>query len=305
MGSKSITSSSGSSLRIIFVVLFTVMLFTVPVTAQQNPGYQDSDLSEGDTVLTGALIVIGTLCNTAVVIGFIWIVVKALSSGRSSNTEPWVLKIFQIDNSGVSGAHLFIEARKPGLMAFILNALRLDDSASLKVTKGVITFRKSSLFGLVQTSTSLTQIGSFQGGYSKPITFLVLGFVSMILGFILDLAFTDWIFPLGTILGAVFALIFVIIYALQKNLMFGFETSGGAYYGLAFKRGILDGVSVDIEQVERALMMVNALIGAAALGSTYTETHDVTRYTKQGTVGAIAPAPPQTLATLPPPPPRN
>jgi len=58
---------------------------------------------------------------------------------------------------------------------------------------------------------------------------------------------------------------------------------------------------------------VNALIGAAALGTTYTETHNVTRYTKQGTVGAITPAPPPTLVTPPPPtlvtppppPPRN
>ena len=226
------------------------------------------------------------------------------SSGRSANTEPWVLKMFQIDNSGISGAHLFIEARKPGLMSFILNILGLDDSASLKVTKGVITFRKSSLFGLVQTSTSLTQIGSFQGGYSKPIIYLVLSFVSILFGVFLDIYDND-IFPFGSIFGAAFALLFLIIYALQKNLMFGFETSGGAYYGLAFKRGILDGVSVDIEQVERALMMVNALIGAAALGTTYTETHNVTRYTKQGTVGAITPAPPPTLVTPPPPPPRN
>ena len=108
------------------------------------------------------------LCLVPIMGLFLIFLLRSRGNG-SSSTEPWVLKTFQIDNTGISGAHLYIEARKPGLMSFILNLLGLDDSASLKVTNGLISFRKSSLLGLIQTSTGLTQIGSFQGGYSKPL----------------------------------------------------------------------------------------------------------------------------------------
>ena len=250
---------------------------------------QDGDGSSvGDSAAAGDMfseMLFGSCLLPILIIGLLFFF--RTRNGGSSSTEPWVLKTFQIDQIGVSGAHLFIEARKPGLMAFILNLMGLDDNASLKVTRGMISFRKSSLFGLIQTSTGLTQIGSFQGGYSKPLLFLVLSFFSFFGGVYIDLSagtFEGYFTIIGTMLG----LIFLVIYALQKNLMFGFETSGGAYYGLAFKRGILNGVSVDIEQVETSITMVNALIGSATLGSSYNESHNVSRLTKQGTIRAVA-----------------
>jgi hypothetical protein len=251
----------------------------------------DSGAAVGD-ISSGLDMILGTCFLPILVIGLLFFF-RTRNGGGSSSTEPWVLKTFQIDQTGVSGAHLFIEARKPGLMAFILNLLGLDDTASLKVTRGMISFRKSSLFGLIQTSTGLTQIGSFQGGYSKPLLFLVLSFFSFFMGTFIDLS--AQVFPYFTIIGGVMGFVFLIVYVLQKNLMFGFETSGGAYYGLAFKRGILNGVSVDIAQVETAITLVNALIGSASLGSSYNESHNVSRFTKQGTVGAVAArvAPPQ------------
>ena len=257
---------------------------------------QDYDDTGADAAVEGFTsgldLLLGTCFLPILVIGLLFFF-RTRNGGGSSSTEPWVLKTFQIDQTGVSGAHLFIEARKPGLMAFILNLLGLDDTASLKVTRGMISFRKSSLFGLVQTSTGLTQIGSFQGGYSKPLLFLVLSFFSFLAGIYIDLSAV--IFPYFTIIGGMMGFVFLIVYVLQKNLMFGFETSGGAYYGLAFKRGILNGVSVDIAQVETAITLVNALIGSASLGSSYNESHNVSRFTKQGTIGAARVAPPPQL----------
>lgn len=230
-------------------------------------------------------------------------------------SDPWIIKTFQIDETGNSGAHLFIEARKPGLIAWILNMLGLDPTASLRVTKGAISFRKASLSGLSQTSTALTQIGSFQGGYSKPIGFIILAGFFLMLGFGSFIAMIDS--PDGDIgivfliLGIVIALVMLVLYALQKNLMFGFETSGGAYYGLAFKRGVLNNVSVDINQVEYALTLVNALIGAASVGGDYTESFEVSKLGKtQPVIGnqqpqSQTPAPaapmPQTAAPMPQP----
>ena len=95
---------------------------------------------------------------------------------------PWVLKKFQIDYTGESGAYLYIEARQPGLMAFILNLMGLDPNASVKVTRGAISMRQSSMRGMDQVSTALTSVGAFIGGYSKPIGYLVAAAIFVIAG---------------------------------------------------------------------------------------------------------------------------
>ena len=203
------------------------------------------------------------------------------------SSEPWILKTFQIDTTGASGAHLLIEARGPGLTSFLLNLIGLDTTATLKVTRGSISFKSSSMRGLTQTSTALTQIGSFQGGYSKPISYLFLSVISFIAGISIDILILEIsgdFYAIFTSVGLIFSILCIIMYALKKNLMFGFETSGGAFYGLTFKRGILNGVSVDIEQVEITIAMVNALIGSASLGEDYTEAMEVSKLTKQGIV---------------------
>ena len=87
---------------------------------------------------------------------------------------------------------------------------------------------------------------------------LILAVFFPIIGVIIDIAIEFFI--VNTIS--------LIPYALQKNLAFGFETSGGAYYGLSFKRGVLNNVKVDITQVENALQLVP---GAASLGTDYAD----------------------------------
>ena len=215
----------------------------------------------------------------------------------------WVLKTFQVDETGLTGAHVFVEARQPGLFAFLLNLMGLDPTATLKVTKGSISFRMSKLSGMTQTSTSLTQIGSFQGGYKKPIELLVMAFVLFVMGITTDIA-AEMDGPIFTIVGLVISLILIVCYALFKHLFIGFETSGGAYYGMTFKRGILNNVSVDIDQIEYTIALINGLIGSASLGgSTFSESLNVTKVANQAIIKstpALAPLgmPPAPAAPL-------
>ena len=130
----------------------------------------------------------------------------------------WVLKTFQVDESGLTGAHVFIEARQPGLFAFLLNLLGLDPTATLKVTKGSISFKTSKLSGMTQTSTSLTQIGSFQGGYKKPIELLVLAFILFTGAIAIDL--TAEMEGILILIGLTISLILIVCYALFKHLVF-------------------------------------------------------------------------------------
>lgn len=198
---------------------------------------------------------------------------------------PWVLKRYQVDETGGSGAYVFIEARQPGLTGFLLNLVGLDPTATFKVTRGTMSFRSSGLFGASQVSTSMNQVGAFVGGYKKEWGWIVLAFFGLWFGISIDAAIfwlSPYWFPVFTI---IIPAIFLVIYALRKNLYLGFETSGGAMYALTFSRGVLNNVTVDINQVEYTISLVNTLLGSVALGgSEYSESTSVRLHGNQATI---------------------
>ena len=212
---------------------------------------------------------------------------------------PLVLRRFQIDETGVSGANVWIEARQPGIVSFLLTMVGLDPNSSLRVTRGSISFQNSSVFGMNQVSTPLANIGAFVGGYKKPFWALVFSGLMMLFG--LSLAFTE---DGGILFGlfAILALIGLIYYYLQKTMFMGFETSGGGTYGFAFKASVLEGVGVDINRVEGTIAYVNSLISSASLGETFVEQKQTQVLGgRQATMLASTPAPaaPPVYASTP------
>ena len=181
---------------------------------------------------------------------------------------PLVLRRFQIDETGTSGANVWIEARQPGLVSFLLTIVGLDPNSSLRVTRGSISFQNSSVFGMNQVSTPLANIGAFVGGYKKPFWALVFSGLMLFAG--LSFAFTE---DGGALFGifAFLALVGLLYYYLQKTMFMGFETSGGGTYGFAFKASVLEGVGVDIKRVESTIAYVNSLISSASLGEAFVE----------------------------------
>ena len=213
--------------------------------------------------------------------------------------SPWILKRFQVDETGKSGAYVWIEARQPGISGFLLNLIGLDPTAEFRVTKGAMAFRSTSLTGMTQISTSMNQVGGFIGGYSKPLEWLLVALFALIGGGFLDaIIFLELVGIYVPALTLILPLIFVIVYALQKHLFLGFETSGGATYSITFKRGILNNVRVDIKQVENTIALVNGLIGSVALGGAeYTEFQKINSIGNQVT---IKNNPVRNMATSPP-----
>ncbi len=211
---------------------------------------------------------------------------------------PLVLRRFQIDETGVSGANVWIEARQPGIVSFLLTMVGLDPNSSLRVTRGSISFQNSSVFGMNQVSTPLANIGAFVGGYKKPFWALVFSGLMMLFG--LSLALTE---DGGILFGlfAILALIGLIYYYLQKTMFMGFETSGGGTYGFAFKASVLEGVGVDINRVEGTIAYVNSLISSASLGETFVEQKQTQVLGgRQATMLASTPAPaPSVYASTP------
>jgi len=184
--------------------------------------------------------------------------------------SPLVLRRFQIDETGISGAHVWIEARQQGIFNFLLTLIGLDPTTTLKVSRGSISFQNSSVFGSSQISTPLPNIGAFIGGYKKPFFSLLFGVIFSLFGLLITVAGET----LG-ILGLIVGLAFLLHYYLQKTMYIGFETSGGATYGFAFKASLIEGVNVNIDRVSSTIDYVNSLISSATLGEAVIETAKV------------------------------
>lgn len=184
--------------------------------------------------------------------------------------SPLVLRRFQIDETGISGAHVWIEARQQGIFNFLLTLIGLDPTTTLKVSRGSISFQNSSVFGSSQISTPLPNIGAFIGGYKKPFFSLLFGVIFSFFGLLVTGAGET----LG-ILGLIVGLAFLLHYYLQKTMYIGFETSGGATYGFAFKASLIEGVNVNIDRVSSTIDYVNSLISSATLGEAVIETAKV------------------------------
>ena len=212
--------------------------------------------------------------------------------------SPMVLRRFQIDETGTSGANVWIEARQPGLVSFLLTLVGLDPNSSLRVTRGSISFRNSSVFGMNQVSTPLANVGAFVGGYKKPFWALVFSGLMVLIG--LSLAFTE---DGGMLFGffSFLAIVGLVYYYLQKTMFMGFETSGGGTYGFAFKASVLEGVGVDIKRVESTIAFVNTLISSASLGEAFVEQHQTTILGgRQATMLADAAPEPTTITVQAP-----
>ena len=210
-----------------------------------------------------------------------------------------VLKKFQIDHSGMTGTHVNVAARQPGFMAFILNLMGLDPTAAIQVTAGSITFRQSSIRGMSQATAALTSVGTFLGGYSKPIGYLMfatVAFVGMLgIGIAVDTV------GIMSIVGLVIALVCVVMYIFNKEMYIGFETAGGATHILTFKQAVIEGVTVNIQRVEEAIQLVNDLINQAASGKDLNRSLSMSNVGSSGTIRVAAAAPAPMAAPAPAP----
>jgi hypothetical protein len=158
-----------------------------------------------------------------------------------------VLRRFKIDESESANVLVEIVGRVSGFTAWLLTVMGIDAETSLIVSRKEITIKRASLSGQAYSVVPLPSVASTHCGYSKPIGFLVFGVLVLIGGLVARE------FLVGIVLGA----IFFIVYWLSKKIVITIETSGGMTLGLAFKRSVIENVSVDIQEALKAISIIN------------------------------------------------
>lgn len=174
-----------------------------------------------------------------------------------------VLRRFKVDETPSANLYVDIAGRRSGIIAWILTVIGFDAETSLKSTGQNITFKSSSLFGQIHRVVPLSKISSTHCGYSKPIGYLIIGVIFIVIGVLSNFFPMRILWQFGLfgslclILGLVIGGIFLIAYWLSKKMTMFLETSGGMTIGLTFKRSVIENVPVDINKALKAISILN------------------------------------------------
>ncbi|MDQ7780894.1 MAG: hypothetical protein RDV41_14450 [Planctomycetota bacterium] len=154
-----------------------------------------------------------------------------------------------------------IEGRKPGLVGWLLALIGIEAVTSLIITQRDVRFRSGSLFGQLNSMMPMTAVASAHGGYAKPIGYLIAAVIVAVLAVVF--AFNPEIGPIALPVGFGIAVGLAIVYALEKRMALFVESSGGATFGLVFKRSVIEDVPVDIAKVQVVVDMIRELVIAS------------------------------------------
>lgn len=188
------------------------------------------------------------------------IVVSKLFANRSPGLRisgpALVLKKFRVNEFDKDGVLVDIAGRAPGLLSWLLTAMGFEADTSLTLYNNRVFFHSAGLYGERNEIVPISCISGTSCGYSKPIVLLILGVFFAVSGLLWEIAEKETdsaIFFLGFFIGA----IFLIAYSLSKKITINLETFGGTWFGLTFKRSVIENVAVDIQKTLEAISIIN------------------------------------------------
>ncbi len=165
---------------------------------------------------------------------------------RMSGRAALVLRKLEINEAGPHYVH--IEGRKAGLMSWLCNFVGVDATTVFDVYDDRIEYSDGSLSGTFTETIPLTKISNLGTGYLKPFLFAILAFVSLLLA----------IPTLG--LTLIFAAVFAFLYWTRKSLLIYFIPHSSSSTFMAFKRSLIEGVSLDKEKAEKIIAIISGLV---------------------------------------------
>lgn len=169
--------------------------------------------------------------------------------------DALVLKKFQLNQSTSSDEVIVIVGRKSGFFAFLMTILGLDATTTFRCTRNRVEYKASSLFGETSITIPLNQVSGIIGGYTKPIELLIAAGTSFLTSVVFGLTQrSGFIFFIA---GVIIPLILIGQYLYGKTMKLGVQNGGDKVYGLEFKKGLIEGVDVDIQLVKEAIALLN------------------------------------------------
>ena len=178
------------------------------------------------------------------------------------NSPTLSLKSLNIDETGDSGSHVHLSGVVPGIINSVLRVIGISGSTDLRMNASYLEVRTGNAKGQSSWFVPTGSLSSIQGGYKKDFVLLIIALFTFILALVADIGLAmegggSFGFGVFTGIGAFFAIVIILIYVFTKTMYFEIESGGGMTARIQFQGAI------DLDEVERALLIMQALIAKA------------------------------------------
>ena len=161
---------------------------------------------------------------------------------------------------------IILEGRKTGLMQWLFVQLKLGNTYKIHVKKDFISYSEDSASGKTLSLVPMHKVSNTTCGYKKPIIFLILAAVAIILcvrslyiDYSSEHSDSDSFFNLYLI----FAGSFIVAYIYLKSFFINIEATGSSRFGFSFRKALIENISIDVEKIEEAIKLINNLMIAS------------------------------------------
>jgi len=150
--------------------------------------------------------------------------------------------------------------RQQGIISFLLTLVGISPITDFRVTSEEICCNSTSLFGRQNQSVPLRAISSVAAGVRKPVGYLFVAFVLLVVGVFggLGVLWNEGFYKFFVSLTACVAIagLFIWLYAINERFFVSVFTQGGPPILLSLKPNVIEGVPLDLE---RALQVVKII----------------------------------------------
>jgi hypothetical protein len=191
------------------------------------------------------------------------VVIGGILIGSNRGSSVLVLKEFYLNEN--EDEFLKITGRASGIFNWILSKCGIDPVTSLICNKKAIKFEEAAIrYGKKTLNIPLVAVTGISSGINKPFGFLVFGVIFILGGIIGAIILPRYAggakagtFFIGLIVGA----IFLVLYALKKNLFFSVYNGGDKpITTICMKKSIIEGQNIDEQKTEAAANALNKVV---------------------------------------------
>jgi hypothetical protein len=162
--------------------------------------------------------------------------------------------------SGETTPAIELVGRQQGIISFLLTLVGISPITDFRVTPDELCCNSTSLFGRQNQSVPLRAISSIAAGVRKPVGYLFVAFIFLVIGVFggLGVLWREGLykFLVSFMVCGAFAGVFIWLYVINKRFFVSVYTQGGPPILLSLKPNVIEGVPLDLE---RALQVVKII----------------------------------------------
>lgn len=173
-----------------------------------------------------------------------------------------VVKELSINESGPTYVRLV--GRRAGLIAWLMSLIGVDPTTTLEISATRLELTEGSLSGKVRNMMPLAKICNIGAGFFKPVVLLLLAGILLLVTLVTAIASMTGTtgMHLLSLIAFVGSIACVVAFFLKKTLVLFALSGSGVGPIIAFKRSVIEGVSIDEEQAKSIVSILTQLVEA-------------------------------------------